>query len=268
MGHLYFLLGLGALLLISFGLSLHRRFGRRGRFPYVAATTLFTPAQAALLVALESALGPGYRIFGRVRAVDIIGLRRWLDRATRRRALALLWERRFDFVICTLPGHRIAAAVNLAPASRRGRPPPCDTLDRLCAAAGLPFLRIRAAEEYDPTALRRLLRAAIAAHSPAPVSAPTPAAAAATPASTQPVTRRLEPVHRLPDTPFLDEREPRLRLVQGAAEPSAPAVTSPAPAARVEPVLAPGGELDPEPDFDIGGQFDDDEERPRRIRRR
>lgn len=148
-GHFYVLLGLGALALLAFAWSLVRRFGRRHRLPYVADQTLFTPAQQAFLPVLERALGRGYRVYGKVRVADVLGVRPRIGRQARRRAYARLEARRFDFVVCTAGTSAIACAVNLSPRSRLGRRPPRDRLDRICAAARLPFVRFREGDRYS-----------------------------------------------------------------------------------------------------------------------
>ncbi|HYN79441.1 MAG TPA: DUF2726 domain-containing protein [Lamprocystis sp. (in: g-proteobacteria)] len=150
LGYFYVLLGLGALVLLAFLLSLRKRFGRRYRLPYVVDAILFNPSQRAFLAVLERAVGRDYRIYGRVRAVDVIGLRHRprLDRAGRRRALAPLWDRQFDFLVCAARTGAICCAVNLAPRSRLRRGPYRDALDRICAAAGLPFVRFVESDDY------------------------------------------------------------------------------------------------------------------------
>jgi hypothetical protein len=148
-GHFYFLLGLGALALLAFILSLTRRFGRRHRLPYVAEQTLFSPGQQAFLSVLERAVGRGYRVYGKVRVADVLGVRRRIGGRSRRRALERLKDRGFDFVVCTAETSAIACAVNLSPRSRLGRLPPRDRLDRICAAARLPFVRFREGDRYS-----------------------------------------------------------------------------------------------------------------------
>lgn len=148
-GHFYVLLGLGALVLLTFAWSLVRRFGRRHRLPYVADQTLFSPEQQAFLPVLERALGRGYRVYGKVRVADVLGVRPRIGRQARRRAYARLGARRFDFVVCTAGTSAIACAVNLSSRSRLGRRPPRDGLDRICAAARLPFVRFREGDRYS-----------------------------------------------------------------------------------------------------------------------
>lgn len=149
MGHFYVLLGLGALVLVAFVFSLRKRFSRRYRFPYVVDEVLFTPNQRVFQSVLERAVGKGYRIYGKVRVADVIGLRPRLDPWARRRAYERLGERRFDFLVCTEQSSAIACAINLAPRSRLRRVPPNDSLNRICAAAKLPFVRFRESDLYS-----------------------------------------------------------------------------------------------------------------------
>jgi len=285
-GHFYFLLGLGGLLLLAFGLHLHRRFGRRARLPFVLDEALFTPSQRAFLAVLERALGADFRVYGRVRVAEVIALRPRLDRAARRRAWALLGDRQFDFLVCAAATGAIVGAVNLAPRSRRGRPPPRDALDRICAAAGLPFVRVREADDYAAAGLTERLFAVMQTSArPVPAS-PVPVLGA-------PPRREAPPdLHTLSEVVLEDAREPRLRCV--AARPRAPtpaAVRVPAvtvvpvlPTAPVapavlpapqpprrEPTLAGSGDLDPGPAFQVNGGLDDEDgqdDRPVRAWRR
>jgi Protein of unknown function (DUF2726) len=149
LGHFYFLLGLGALAILAFSLSLARRLGRRHRLPYVAEQALFSPAERAFLSVLERAVGKGYRVYGKVPVADVLGVRPRIGRAARRRALERLGRLRFDFLVCTAETSAIACAVNLSPRSRLGRPPPKNGLDRICAAAGLAFVRFREGDRYS-----------------------------------------------------------------------------------------------------------------------
>lgn len=149
MGHFYFLLGLGVLVLLLFALSLSRGMRRRNRLPYTAEGTLFSPEQRAFLSVLERAVGKGYRIYGMVRVADVVRVLPRLDGRTRRRAHERLWDRRFDFLVCTAESGAIVCAVNLAPRSRLGRRPPRDKLNQICVAAGLPFVRFREGDHYS-----------------------------------------------------------------------------------------------------------------------
>jgi hypothetical protein len=288
-GHFYFLLGLGGLLLLAFGLHLHRRFGRRGRLPFVLDQALFTPPQRAFLAVLERALGADFRVYGRVRVAEVIALRPRLDRAARRRAWALLGDRQFDFLICAAATGAIVGAVNLAPRSRRGRPPPRDALDRICAAAGLPFVRVREADDYAAAGLTDRLVQAMQ-----PQDQPVPAPPVPGPVRSAPPPRReaAPDLHTLSEVVVEDAREPRLRSVAARpraptptavrvaavavvpvlpAAPAAPAVLPATQPPRREPTLAGPGDLDPGPAFQVNGgleEEDDQDGRPARAWRR
>jgi hypothetical protein len=149
MQHFYFLLGLGALAAVAFLFSLFRLLRQRNRLPYRVDACLLTPQQRAFGAVLERAVGQGYRLYAKVRAADIIEVDRRLDRRARERAGDRLAEQVFDFVICTRETSGIACAVNLAARSRLSRRPPKNRLDRICAAAKLPFVRFRESDVYS-----------------------------------------------------------------------------------------------------------------------
>ena len=148
MEHLYFLLGLAAIVLLAFFLSLRRSLSKRFRFPYLADRTLFTPSQRAFQAVLEQSVGKTYRVYGRVRVADIIDVRPRIPRRDRERAYARLGEHCFDFVVCRPDTSAIACAINLVPRSRLRKSLPHDRLDHICAAAQLPFVRFRESEHY------------------------------------------------------------------------------------------------------------------------
>ena len=149
MQHFYFLLGLGALAAVAFGFSLWRGLRQRNRLPYRVDAFLLSPPQRAFAAVLERAVGQDYRVYAKVRAADIIEVERRLDRRARERAAERLAEQVFDFVICTRESSAIACAVNLAARSRLSRRPPKNRLDRICAAAKLPFVRFRESDVYS-----------------------------------------------------------------------------------------------------------------------
>jgi hypothetical protein len=148
MAHFYFLLGLGAVAFLAFLLSVRRSLRSRFRLPYSADKTLFTPAQRAFKSVLEQAVGTDYRVYGRVRMADIIGLQAGLSRREQERAQVRLGARSFDFLICTPDTTAIVCAVNLSPRSRR-RKPPRDGVDQICTAARLPYVRFRESAVYS-----------------------------------------------------------------------------------------------------------------------
>jgi hypothetical protein len=149
MQHFYFLIALGALAVLAFALGLWRRFRQRNRLPYRVDAFLLSPPERAFCAVLERAVGQEYRVYAKVRAADIIEVDRRLDRRVRERAAERLAEDVFDFVICTRESSAIACAVNLAGRSRLSRRPPKNRLDRICAAAKLPFVRFRESDVYS-----------------------------------------------------------------------------------------------------------------------
>lgn len=148
MEHFYFLLGLGTLALLVFLRGVIRSLNRRRSLPYVADTALFTPAQRIFKTALEQSLGKDYRVYGRVRVADIIGVQAHLSRREAERAQARLGERSFDFLICSPDTTAIVCAVNLSSPAWLRKPLLKDRLDRICAAAQLPFARFQESEVY------------------------------------------------------------------------------------------------------------------------
>jgi hypothetical protein len=149
LGHFYVLLGVLVLVAALAAWRLLQIVRRRRRLPYVADPVLFSLEQRRFLEVLERAVGKGYRIYGMVRVADVVGLRPKLDRESRQRAYERLGDRRFDFLVCTHSNSAIACAVNLAPRSRLRSRAPRDALDRICEAAGLPFVRFREGDVYS-----------------------------------------------------------------------------------------------------------------------
>jgi hypothetical protein len=255
--------------LLAFILSLRKRLGRRYRLPYVVDESLFTPAQRAFLVVLERAVGSDYRVYGRVRAVDVIGLRRRprLDRRSRRRALERLWDGHFDFLICSAQTGAILCAVNLTPHSRLRRGPPHNALDQICAAAELPFVRFVEAETYRAAEVAAPVLAAIASRRPAAA-----AVAVEVPLPTEVPGELREVLHGLSQVMADDGRSARIKPLPVPAKPKE-RTTQPPPGtplevvvSRREPTLVGDGDVDLGPVFSIDDDLHEDE-RPVRARR-
>jgi hypothetical protein len=280
LGHLYFLLGLGAFALLGLLVGLYKRWAPRYRLPYVASPVLFNVAQIAFLAVLERAVGRDYRVYGRVRVADIVAPRRRLDRRTRRRAWDRLDGRRFDFLVCRADTGAIACAVNLAPRSRLRRGVARDALDRICAAAGLPLVRFRESETYATAQIREQVMAAIQAAAKASVDAVSVLAEPAddlddlddlgeilvaddrraASARTRLPLRR--PIAAVPD------RSTQIRPVPIKPEAAKPApATQPVEPPRLEPRLTGGGDIDLGPSFRIDGDLDE-EDHPQARRNR
>lgn len=163
MDHLYFLLGTGVILLLTFALSLRQAFVDRFRLPYVAEETLFSPSERAFKSVLERAVGQEYQVYGKVRVADIIGVGSRVGRRGRERAYARIGERCFDFIVCSRETTAIRCAIALAPSSRLRKEPRKDALDRICAAARLPFVRFRESPVYSVVEIEEQVFAAMSA---------------------------------------------------------------------------------------------------------
>ncbi len=161
MEHFYFLIALGVIVVLLVLLSFVNTLKRHMRLPYVVDEALFSRPQRAFKGVLERAVGKDYQIYGKVRAVDVIGLKPQLSRREQDRALERLGERCFDFLVCARQTDAIVCAVNLAPRSRLRKLPPKDGLDRICAAARLPFVRFYERKVYSVVEIKEQIVAAL-----------------------------------------------------------------------------------------------------------
>ena len=159
MGHFYFLLALAGGLFALFLLSVRKSLRSRYRLDYVADSTLFDPEQLAFRAVLERAVGKERRVYGKVRVADVVAPRPGLSRRDQERAYERLGERCFDFLVCDAVTSAIVCAVNLMPRSRIRRALGRDKLDRVCAAARLPFLRWRESDAYSVAEVEKAVAA-------------------------------------------------------------------------------------------------------------
>lgn len=162
MGFFYLLLALLLLLLLSGLLSLWRWWRRHTLMPYRLAERPFAPHEVRLLAALDAALGPGYRVFAKVLAEDVIAIAPRIRGELRERALARLADPRFDFLICDAVDLRVLGAIELTderPGPLRRRR--ATSLAPICRAAGLPLVRLAIADQYDPADLAKSLSSAL-----------------------------------------------------------------------------------------------------------
>jgi len=130
-------------------------FGQRSppRLPYTLRPHFLTKTEREFLAALETACGPGYRIFSQVRLADILASGIPTD------AFGAVAAKSLDFVICRADSLAFVAAVELDDRShRQARRRERDAfVDALCDHIGLPLLRIPAAARYDPERITPLL---------------------------------------------------------------------------------------------------------------
>lgn len=166
MGFFYLLVALTLALLLSGMFALRRAWQLRVLLPYRLDEALLSSTERRFLASLDLALGPRYRVFAKVPVEEIVVVAPRLAQPVRERASARLAERRFDFLVCDAASLRVRAAIALREAGRRYAGSGHDkTLARVCRAAGLPLLAIRAGEGDEPGELAAALHAVMAAGS-------------------------------------------------------------------------------------------------------
>lgn len=120
-------------------------------YPYLPVSALFSAAERSFLGVLDQAVGPGYRVFGKVRVADVAMARPGLGRSAGQGALNRIAYKHFDFVVCRSSDLSIVCAVELNDAShssRRSRSRD-DFLLKVCQAVGIPLLTVPARQAYS-----------------------------------------------------------------------------------------------------------------------
>jgi hypothetical protein len=125
---------------------------------------LFSAAERSFLGVLDSAVGPEYRVFGKVRVADVASVRSGLGNAARQGALNRIAAKHFDFVVCRATDMAVVAAIELndrSHASQRAQARD-DLLANVCRAIQLPLLTVAAKPAYAIPELQAQFHAAIA----------------------------------------------------------------------------------------------------------
>ena len=143
-------IGIIALILILVFLAKALRSKGLG-LPYKRTSFLFSPAERHFLTALDRALGPKYRVFGKVRMADLAEVKAGLTQTARRGALNRIAYKHFDYVVCTVNDLSVVCVVELNDSSHaNNRAKKRDELvSNLCRNIGLPLLCVTARREYD-----------------------------------------------------------------------------------------------------------------------
>lgn len=141
-----------AVLLLQYRQSSPRTLG----LPYLPAKTLFSAAERSFLVALDAAVGPAHRVFGKVRVADVTSVKPGLNRSARVGAVNRIASKHFDFVVCRVSDLSVLCAVELNDASHstakmRTRD---ELLSKVCEVIDLPLLQVRASGTYSVSELR------------------------------------------------------------------------------------------------------------------
>ena len=269
MGHFYLLVALALLVLLSLALSLRRSMKQGAQLPFTADQRLFTAAEFSFRSVLERAVGKDCQVYAKVRAADVIGLHPRLSRRVRERALERLDGWCFDFLVCGAETSAILCAVNLSPRRPLRRGPPKDALDRICAAARLPFVRFVESETYSLVEIEDQVFAAIRARrTPA---TPETGLAEEIESTLNDLSLVIDEERRKTRSRLLGPRVEQTAEVRQSRAPSASAPVSrdrspaPRPLRRRDPVIEKHPIGDEGPTFKIDGEIDD--ERPLRRHR-
>jgi hypothetical protein len=120
-------------------------------FPYVPAKALFSVAERKFLGQLEIAVGPQFRVFGKVRIADVAMVRPGLSRSVRQGALNKIAAKHFDFVVCRLADLAVVCAVELNDSSHGSeRAQRRDAfVAQVCQTIGLRLWTVTAAATYS-----------------------------------------------------------------------------------------------------------------------
>lgn len=132
-------------------------------FPYLPRQVLFSAAERSFLGVLDQAVGPDYRVLGKVRVADVAMVESGLGPSVHRSAFNRIAARHFDYVVCRASDLSVVCAVELndkSHASRRAQA--SDALKRgVCEAIGLPLLEVPARRAYPVSELREQFAQAV-----------------------------------------------------------------------------------------------------------
>jgi hypothetical protein len=132
-------------------------------YPYVPAKTLFSAAERSFLGALDQAVGPEHRVFGKVRVADLVAVKPGLSNSARQGAVNRVGSKHFDFIVCRATDLSVVCAVELndkSHASKRAQAR--DAVKRnVCKAVGLPLFEVTAKRAYSVSELQEQLASAI-----------------------------------------------------------------------------------------------------------
>ena len=78
-------------------------------------------AERSFLGALDQAVGPDHRVFGKVRVADIAVVRPGLGQSARQGALNRIAAKHFDFIVCRAGDLAVVCAVELNDISHSGK---------------------------------------------------------------------------------------------------------------------------------------------------
>lgn len=144
-------------LLILAALVLLKLARRMDATPYRLTDKFLSKAERSFFGVLSHAIGEHALVFAKVRVADVLAVKPGLSASKRQSAFNRIQAKHFDFLICSLADARPLLAIELDDRSHRlaARVKRDAFLNRAAEAAGLPLLRVSAAQTYSIAELRR-----------------------------------------------------------------------------------------------------------------
>lgn len=136
-------------------------------FPFTRNRALFSPAERSFLGVLEQAVGEDYRIFGKIRVADIVGVKPTADRSAWQGAFDQISAKNFDFVLCDKQHLSVRCVVELNDKSQGcyQRHERYSFAEGICREISLPFVQVQAPRDYSAIELRKKILTALSADS-------------------------------------------------------------------------------------------------------
>lgn len=118
---------------------------------YTREESLFTPAEAKFLHVLDEAVGSKYRVFGKVRIADVVGVSEHFSGSERQKRLSRITSKHLDFVLCDPDTLSPVCALELDDSShqRQNRIDRDEFVDNTLRTAGIPLIRVPVKQKYD-----------------------------------------------------------------------------------------------------------------------
>ena len=138
-------------------------------YPYNPAKFLFSAAERSFLGVLDQAVGPEYRVLGKVRLADLAKVKAGLTKSARQGALNRVAAKHLDFVVCRASDLSVVCGVELNDRSHANQRAQArdELVAHVCRAIGLPLITVAAKQAYSVQEVREQFLAAVS---------PTPAA--------------------------------------------------------------------------------------------
>jgi hypothetical protein len=165
MSWLLILAVLAVLAVVVLAAAAKSKIGKSGSvgFPYTPTKFLFSAAERSFLGVLDQAVGPEYRVHGKVRLADLAKVKVDLNKSARQAALNRVAAKHLDFVVCRTSDLSVVCAFELndrSHASQRAKARD-ELVAQVCRTIGLPLVTAEAKQAYSVQEVRELFLAAV-----------------------------------------------------------------------------------------------------------